>query len=539
MSDWAAEMGRLDEFVERWLAATRTPALAIACFDHERIVRVATYGYADLAAQRPVTPDTLFEIGSITKTFTALAVLQAAEQGLLKLAGTVRDYLPWFAVQKYEPITIHHLLTHTAGLVGVIDKTPDIHSAVWALRETELGWSPGSRLAYSDAGYQILALILEAVTQLPFAEVIRRQIFAPLGMTASVATLTHAIRPRLAQGYRYLYDDRPTHVSQPLVPATWIEVNSGDCSIASTAPDMARFGQMLLNRGAGVNGRILAPASYAAMVEHHGSASWFDYGYGIMLRTIDGFAHIGHGGGMPAFLAELIVDVDNGIGLAFLSSRPSSADLIWRLLRLWRKIYLGQSLAAADFSLPDPSIVKNAPEYAGVYRRDDKTLTFVADGERLHLLHEGQAVGLAARGDGRFYVARPDFERFLLHFGRSKRSDGEPGEVVEVLYGPDWYVKESYTGQQHFDTPASWQQYPGHYRSHNPWQTNFRVILRKGALVLVEPEGDELLLFPIGDHAFCIGEETTPERLRFAQFVQGQALCATRSGCDYYRFFTP
>ena len=90
----------------------------------------------------------------------------------------------------------------------------------------------------------MLTLILQEVTGQPFAEIVRRQIFAPLDMRASVAAITHAIRPRMAKGYRYLYDDRPHRLSDPLVPTTWIETDSGDCCIVSTAEDMAKFACM-------------------------------------------------------------------------------------------------------------------------------------------------------------------------------------------------------------------------------------------------------------------------------------------------------
>jgi len=150
------------------MEAARTPGLSAAYFDREQTLRVSVFGFAEIESRKPVQPQTRFEIGSITKTFTAVAVLQAAERGLIDLHRPVTDYLPWFEVQTpYSPITIHHLLTHTAGLVGVIDRSPDIRAAVWALHETEAAWEPGSRFAYSDAGYQTLTLILQAVAGLP------------------------------------------------------------------------------------------------------------------------------------------------------------------------------------------------------------------------------------------------------------------------------------------------------------------------------------------------------------------------------------
>jgi len=154
----------MDDYVRRWMASMCTPGMAIALFDREYCQCISTYGYRDLETNAPVTSDTLFEIGSITKTFTAVAVLQAAEAGLLDLHAPVTSCLPWFQVQStYEPITIHHLLNHSAGLVGIIDQAPDIHSAAWMLRETKLAFPPGEQFLYSDAGYQILVLVLESV----------------------------------------------------------------------------------------------------------------------------------------------------------------------------------------------------------------------------------------------------------------------------------------------------------------------------------------------------------------------------------------
>jgi hypothetical protein len=136
-------------------------------------------------------------------------------------------------------------------------------------------------------------------------------------------------------------------------------------------------------------------------------------------------------------------------------------------------------------------------------------------------------------------VHHPDFERFLLRFGRAAAGDDAQGEVVEACHGADWYVGDRYVGPREFDHPPACDAYPGHYRSHIPWQTNFRVVLRKGALWLVWPAGSEEPLTPVGEGVFRVGNEISPERLQFSQVVNGQALCANLSGSDYYRFFTP
>src|SRR5690242_18693415 len=134
-------LARLDNFIPRKMAAALTPGLALALTDGERLLAVRTYGYAGLAAHAPVTPDTLFEIGSQGKTFTAIAILQQVEAGRIDLDAPVTRYLPWFAIQSvYGPITIHHLLSHTAGLIGGMEFATAGPPEVWALRDTWTGF---------------------------------------------------------------------------------------------------------------------------------------------------------------------------------------------------------------------------------------------------------------------------------------------------------------------------------------------------------------------------------------------------------------
>ncbi len=538
---------RMDNFIHRQMTALSTPGMTIALFDRECCWRVAAYGCADLGTNALIRADTLFEIGSITKTFTAVVVLQAAEAGLLDLRAPVTAYLPWFQVKSvYEPVTINQLLNHSAGLGRLIDQSPDIHSAVWMLRESELAWPPGERFLYSDAGYQVLALVLEAVTGKPYDQIIQERIFNPLGMTESSPVQVHAIRERMAKGYRSLYDDRPPHHSHPLVEAPWCEVSSGECGIASTAGDIAKFGQMLLNCGQGPAGRLLAKDSFEQMTRNPMEVDWAhcEYGYGLEIHTFDGIRHLGHGGGMPGYQARLFVDLENGLGVVMLSSNPSAAAFTRKLMSLWRAAYLDTPLEDVDLTIPDPLDVENAAEYVGVYRSGEKCIQLAAEGSRLVLyagsIHAGgQRVELEKRGEDAFYAALPEFERFLLRFGREPANGEGKSAVVEACYGEDWYTNSRYSGPLTFHFPEEWHAYPGHYRSHIPWElNNFRILLRKGALWLVHPEGEEEALLPLPDGSFHLGEDPSPERVRFDQFIQGKAHCAILSETPYYRFFT-
>jgi CubicO group peptidase (beta-lactamase class C family) len=138
---------RIDALVAQHMRANGTPGVALAVTSREGLLRVETYGYADIKSRRPVTPETLFEIGSISKSFTAICLLQLREEGKIDLQQPVTKYLPWFSVQsRFEPITVHHLLTHTSGLPRDRDDIPSSLFQAAALSERETGYAAGKKI---------------------------------------------------------------------------------------------------------------------------------------------------------------------------------------------------------------------------------------------------------------------------------------------------------------------------------------------------------------------------------------------------------
>jgi D-alanyl-D-alanine carboxypeptidase len=531
---------KLDAFITEKMRLAGTPGAVLALTDREKTLYLKAYGVADLETQTPLTPGHLFEIGSIGKSFTAVAILQAHEEGLVDLHAPVTDYLPWFEVQtQYAPITLHHLLTHSAGLVAGTDLSPDPRGCVWALRHTETAYAPGEHFHYSNDGYKLLGLVLQTVRGKPYAEIVQGGIFDPLGMADSFGAITNDLYPQMAKGYRPLHDDRLFYQGQPLIPATWFETDSGDGSIAATAGDMAAYARMFLNAGRGPRGRILSEESFALMTTPHiaddpeEGIDDLHYGYGVSVFRLDGFRHIGHSGGTVGHTSYVFVDADNGLGMVALMTQPDMGEPVSTTLKLMRAAHLGQPLP--EMIVPDPHHVENAADFAGTYRAREKTLTLIAEGDRLWLDHAGRRIPLeSARAEG-FIIPHPDFDRYPLTFGR----EGE-GPVVEAFHGPDWYINERYTGPTTFDTLPEWEGYAGHYRSHNPWMTDIRVVLRKGQLVAAGIEFGREPLTPLPDGSFRAGEKPhSPERLRFEQIVDEQAWCIDWSGCKYYRFFTP
>jgi CubicO group peptidase (beta-lactamase class C family) len=540
MSDLQAAYRRIDEYINQTLHVTKAPGMSIALTDRDKLLRVACYGYADAAARTPVRPDTLFEIGSISKSFTAISLMRMREQGKLDLHAPITKYIPWFSVKsQYDPITVHNLLSHTAGISRGNDFSGESRGEVWALRDTETFAPPGKTFYYSNAGYKTLGILTETLYGQHYRRIIEDVVLRPLGMDSTDAVIDHNSRKRMAVGYRLFYDDRPMHLSQPLAPATWLDTDTGDGSIASTPADMAAYVRMLLSRGLGPKGRIMSEESFALMtspvIATADPRTGGHYGYGISQNEVDGHKCIGHGGGMVGYLAYIYADLDAGLGTVVLTNGIlDTYEIGSYLLSVLRAAHEGKALP--DIPAPfDGTQVENAADYAGTYRSGSRTFTLVADGGHL-VMEEGGKRLLVERqrfDPDAFVLPYPGWELFSLRFGR------KDGQVVEAMHGPDWFPNEKYDGPATFEYPKEWDAYVGHYRSYNPWVSNFRIFIRKGMLV-GNVAGMDAPLVPDGEARFHLGpKEATPEHLTFGLILDGKAYRATFIGGDYYRTFTP
>lgn len=531
----------IDRLAARELAENAVPGLAIGLTGVDGPAAVRTYGLADLASRRPVEPDVLFEIGSIGKTFTAIVIVQLIEEGRLDLHVPVSDVLPWFEVPVVgRPITIHDLLTHTAGITSGIDGTPEAAFQVWALRDRVPGSAPGERFQYSNVGYKALGLVIEALEGVPYPEAVRARILEPLGMTATEPAITHDIRSRLAVGYEYQHDDRIGYPGRPLVPATWVETATADGAIASTAWDMATFARMLLRRGEGPGGRLVSEASFARMAEPHARpAPGVGYGYGLATRVIGGRTLVGHGGGMVGYLSALQLDPAAGFGVVVLENALAGAPmaLARAALAAMRGPEAGDVSGSGAIVSGEDAV---EPDRTGVYRSEAEH----ADPDRLEVVDgrggpglrwRGRPVALEARGGGRFLARDPDLDRYALRF---EPADERPDVV---WHGPTRFVRDGAVPPALADPGPAVAAVAGHYRSHNPWTTNFRVILRGDAPWLVfpaPPDGfeDEQPLVARADGSFRVGDDPGgPEDIRFDTVVDGTPLRAWLSGVPYHR----
>ena len=524
---------RLDEYIARQMRETGAPGLTLALANRAGLIRVSTYGFADTKAKARVVPETMFEIGSVSKSFVGLVLLQLRDEGKLDLNKPVVEYLPWLKINSnFEPITTHHLLSHTAGLPGA----PLLLDAL--LHELWTAYAPGKRFLYSNTGYNILGFLIEAIDKRPFADAMRARMLTPLGMTASAPIISNDLRGQMAVGYEPLHEGNPFPIGGPLAEAQWVEVDIAAGSVASTPADMAKYMRMLLNRGALPKGRLLSAEGFGLFVKpainspYRGEPA--SYGYGVWVSDIEAHTRLRHTGGMVAFSSSLDVDLTGGVG-AFASVNAN--------LRGYRPVAVTKyaielfNASLADKPLPDapppapaPDEVKNAVDYAGEYTSPDgRKLEFSAEGAKLLLNYNGRKIALERVGGDRFIVKHPAFDRFVLGFVRENQ------QVTHAVHGPDWYAGARYTGPRSFEARKEWEGFAGHYSNDSPWYGDTRVVLRKGQLYV---DGAQALV-PRSDGKFGIGDPEAPDWISFESIVDGRAMILNLSGIRFRRTFTP
>ena len=327
---------RVDEIRGRWPAV----GLAVAVVRSGQVESFCGQGYADIKARVPITRDTAFRIASISKTFTAVAVMQLWERGLIDLDSPANEYLRSYrlvpADASWRPATVRHLLTHTAGIPewvhplrmvnsGWVGESVEAAERVPTLAEyygggLRLAVEPGTVCTYSDHGFATLGQIVEDVGGRPLGRYLRENVFQVLAMEGSDLELSERVRPHLATGYR-LGSRGPRAVTD----RQW--VTAAASSIYATPADMARYVASLIGGGAGEHGTILKPETLETMFRTHYQPDPRIPGMGLSFFRGDLGGHpvVEHQGVLPGFNAQVFLAPDDGVGVVALTNGSRNA----------------------------------------------------------------------------------------------------------------------------------------------------------------------------------------------------------------------
>ncbi len=360
----AALVASIDSLLSRELAAPAA-GFQVAVVKGRDTLVMKSYGFANVELQVPATTETLFRIGSVTKQFTATAVMQLAEQGKLRLTDSLAKFLPNIPPH-WRGVTIRHLLNHTSGIPAYSDLGARARplmmlgaprdSMIAFLRNDSLLFSPGSGFYYNNTGYYLLGMVIEQVSGKSYAAYINDNLAVPLGLAHTRYCGTRAVLPNRASGY-----DRS---GTSLVNAAYIDMETPYAagSLCSTARDLVLWGAAL------ASGRVISRASYEEMTIPITLASPrpMTYGYGFFVAAVGSYRVLEHPGNIPGFAAHLMRVPSESLYVAVTANTASSPapQMAYEIAR----IVLAVPRTVAVPTLRDDPLVASARDaYIGRY----------------------------------------------------------------------------------------------------------------------------------------------------------------------------
>ncbi|MBY8823834.1 serine hydrolase domain-containing protein [Sphingomonas colocasiae] len=492
--------------------------LVVAVTSRERLLMVATHGYADIARRQPVTAETRFAIGSISKSFNAIVMMQLADEGRFDPDAPIARYLPDFHPRsRFPAITGHALLTHTAGLPNYLTHVASMRFLIAALDDFEPRYAPGAHFWYSNSGYQLLGYAAEKIDQRPFPLILQQRVFDRLGMTASAPQIDGRLRGQIATSY-----DRTPQGG--FVEAPWFDYLASDGAIVSNAADMSAYARMLLARGDTPSGRLISARAFDRFV----TPARDNYGYGVDVQ--DGGRVIAHGGAIAGFRAYLSAHLADGFGVVLLANGPLDRALRDRIIARLVQASGGKPAPAAA----PPALRTEAADFVGQFSGPKgEVLRFATDAKGGLMLSEGgAALPLTRLGDQSWglYVT-PRGPRAFTFFRDDK------GVVTDIVEGATGYVAKG--AARPVEAPAAYHALVGHYRMHGEEGPDLHILVRNGRLMMAYADGDATPLEADGARFRMASPAHAPEWLAFDTMIDGQAQRLLLTGVPAYRVDLP
>ena len=380
---------RVDSMVRAEIAAGPLAGVAVAAVRGRDTLVMQGWGYADVENAAPVTPATVFRIGSITKQFTSALVMRLVERGALALDDTLGKLVPTVP-PRWRGVTLRELLNHTSGIPNYTDSkewqprwredmTPD--TIVSLVRDDTLDFAPGTKWSYDNTGYVLLGMVLDRATGVRYPTLVFDSLARPLGLAGTQYCWERPIIPHRALGYdlarKTLRNTQYLSMTQPY--------SAG--ALCSTVGDLVRWTAALSS------GRVVSPGSYATMTHPTGAATTANYGFGLVSDLVGPHRRIHHDGGINGFNSSLEYYPDDSLTVVVLSNTvPAPTNMI------------ASNIARMIFGLPlvgtaEPIVALAGAERAkcvGTYR------VALPNGAALviHVSQEGDRLMAKADGEG-------------------------------------------------------------------------------------------------------------------------------------------
>ena len=526
--DYGAALDRIRAYATAELEATGLPGMTMALADADGFAATLSLGWADLAARRPVTPDQLFEIGSISKSLSGLWLHAAAAKGRIDLAAPVAHLLPDVPVPP-EPITLQQLLNHCGGLPGdapVFPRSPG--GRLWT------GFTPGARFSYSNIGYDLLGLVIDRVAGRPHPQALLDDVIAPLGMAGAIAHIRTADRPRFATGYVPRQDDRAPLTRTAMAEGPWTEEDIAAGAVAAPATAMIAYLRYVLALGQGRGGALMPDAAARALLAADILAPEFGkdarYASGFATQRRDGRALLHHTGGMLMFSSSFHADAAAGVA-CFASVNARLGEYRPRATTAYAVAVLRAAREGKVLpSLPDPLAFRRVSEprrFAGRWiAASGEVLEIGQSGDRLVLDADGARGRLEPIGDRSLGTDHPTRAVHLLEF------EPEKGGFTRLWLGGTPFGRGTPAALP--AVPSRLRPFEGTYVSHDPWAGEGpTVVIARGDRLVVEG-GGEMVERP-GGFWSAKEDEGGVDRLWFQAPVAGRPSRLNVDGYDLLR----
>jgi CubicO group peptidase (beta-lactamase class C family)/D-alanyl-D-alanine dipeptidase len=383
----------LEQFIRREMEDKELPAVSVALVDDQRVVWAKGFGFADPKARTPATEETVYRVGSVSKLFTDIAVMQLVERGKLDLDAPVTKYLPEFQPKNPfgKAITLRQLMSHRSGLAretpvgSYFDPTePSLTNTIASLNETELVYGPETHTKYSNAAIAAVGYALERTQDESFAKYLKRAVLDPLALRNSGFEPTPEINRELARAFMWTIDGRVFDA-----PTFQLGISPAG-SMYTTVNDLGRFLSALFAGGQGANGQILKPATVEQMWTPQFAKRGEKKGYGIGFRLgeLDGHRQVGHGGAIYGFATTLSALPDDKLGAVVVTTKDSANTVTNRIAEAALKAMLA-ARAGKPISMPAATLPVE-PEFArrvaGRYVNGERAVDLIERGGGLSML---------------------------------------------------------------------------------------------------------------------------------------------------------
>ncbi|MFO0850023.1 MAG: serine hydrolase [Gemmataceae bacterium] len=530
---YAPAVQRLDALVAREATDKRLPAVCVAVVDDQRTIWAKGFGFRDAGGKLPAGSGTAHRVGSVSKLFTDVAIMQLVEQGKVDIDAPVSKYLPDFRPAEKsgeKPITLRMLMAHRSGLLreppvgSYFDPThPSLADTVKSVNGLPLVYPPGERTRYSNAGISVVGRVLEVLVGERFEDAVKKRVLDPLEMTESAFELTPKVRQKLADAVMWTYHGRE-------FPAPTFDMGMGPAgSLYAPVTDLSKFASCLFAGGKTPTGRLLKPETLVAMMtpQFVGKDAKRGFGIGFSVGELDGHKRVGHGGAVYGFATEFAALPDDKLAVIVVASRDVANTTVSRIatdgLRLMLAAKEGKPLPETS-PATTPLTASEARKLAGHYTDGDRWVDVTASGPHAYLWVDRATdrIELRKRGD---HLWGDDAQSW----GPKVEANGDDLVVAGRTY------KRAKSDAPPPAPPAKWAGLLGEYGwDHNTlfifeWHGRLYALIEWTELDQLTEESETVFAFP-PDRGMYHGE-----RLVFTRDGAGRATKVVASGVSFDR----